>query len=161
MPPRALLAGALALAVAGAASPPLAVDVAPRQLTEDATREENLLAGVVYPVVDWLLCRHASTAFGGAAAPPPISLARSSPGLSHPLLRARSSPWALVTNFFLSASTSTALLETLAALLLPAGYELSCGFVVVEMMVEVEAEMECAAFDVSAAREGVQREAPA
>ena len=56
----------------------------------------------------------------------PISLARSFPDLSHALLRARSSPWALAANFFLSASTSTALLETLAALLLPATYELSC-----------------------------------
>merc|ERR1719238_45051 len=101
MAARALLVAALALAVAGAASPPQAVDVAPRRLSDPAPAAG--LVGVYHRFVDWLLC---------------------------------SSPWALVTNFFLSASTSTALLETLAALLLPATYELSCGFVVVEMMIE-------------------------
>ena len=71
MAARALLVAALALAVAGAASPPQAVDVAPRQLSDPAPAAG--LVGVYHRFVDFLLCRHA-----GAAAPPPISLARSS-----------------------------------------------------------------------------------
>ena len=76
MAARALLVVALVIAAAGAAPPPQAVDVAPRQLSDPAPAAG--LVGVYHRFVDFLLCRHASTAFGGAAAPPPISLARSS-----------------------------------------------------------------------------------
>ena len=85
MAARALLVAALVLAVVGAAPPPQAVDVAPRQLSDPAPAAG--LVGVYHRFVDFLLCRHASTAGGGAAAPPPISLARSS---TRPLSNRRS-----------------------------------------------------------------------
>ena len=72
MAARALLVAALVIAAAGAAP----LDVAPRQLSDPAPAAG--LVGVYHRFVDFLLCRHASTAFGGAPAPPPISLARPS-----------------------------------------------------------------------------------